>query len=119
MVDKSRRKELMDAYRERKPQVGVFAVTCSVSGEAWVGWSSSLDKRQNSIWTQLRSTRSATAPGPGRTIQEAWLRHGEAAFSYEVLETIEEDNEHTLKMRLDERARHWREKLNAGVLAGR
>lgn len=119
MVDKSRRKELLQQYAERKPHNGVYAVRCAASGEAWVGWSTSLDKRQNGVWMQLRNARSPGAPGPGRTIQEAWLKHGEAAFSFEILETIEEDNDHTLKMKLEEAAKRWREQLSAGSLPSR
>ena len=83
MIDKTRRRELLRAYAERKPQTGVFAVRCPAANAAWVGWSTSLDKRQNSLWFQLRAGGS-----PHADMQALWSTHGEDAFSYDILEQI-------------------------------
>ncbi len=115
MVDKSRRKELLQQYAERKPSVGIFAVKCSATGEAWVGWSKALDKRKNSLWFQLRAGGGV---GIGVVdLQPIWKAHGEDAFSYEILEELTEDNPHKLELLLDERAAHWRAKLDARPIA--
>lgn len=113
-MDKAKRKALVRDYLERKPETGVFAIKCSATGEAWVGWSTSLDKRKNSFWFQLGA---GADPTPG--MQKAWKAHGGNTFSYEVLEEVSEDNPHALKDRLEERAKHWREKLNAPPLPSR
>lgn len=115
MVDNLRRKELLQQYAERKPSVGVFAVKCAATGEAWIAWSRSLDKRKNGIWFELRA-----GGGHGVTeIYPSWKAHGEDAFSYEVLEELAEDNPHRLEILLEERAGYWRTKLNAGTLPSR
>jgi hypothetical protein len=115
MVDNVRRKELQQQYAERKPSVGVFAVQCAATGETWVAWSRSLDKRKNGIWFELRA-----GGGHGVTeIYPSWKAHGEDAFSYEILEELKEDNPHKLEILLEERADYWRTKLNAGTLPSR
>lgn len=115
VVDNSRRKELLQQYAERKPSIGVFAVKCAATGEAWVAWSRSLDKRKNGIWFELRA-----GGGHGVTeIYPSWKAHGEDAFIYEILEEISEDNPHKLEVLLEERADYWRTKLGAGNLPSR
>jgi hypothetical protein len=114
-MDKSRRKELIREYAERPPSVGIFAVKCAATGDAWVGWSKSLDKRQNGLWFSLRTGSLPAAPD----LAGAWKVHGEAAFSYEVLEAIGEDNPHKLELLLDERTTHWRRELNGKAIVSR
>jgi hypothetical protein len=113
-MDKARRKEMLREYADRAPSVGVFAVTCAATGRAWVGWSKSLDKRKNSLGFQWNAGGDAGAPD----VRAAWKAHGADAFSYEVLETITEDNPHKLELLLGERAVYWRAQLNAGSLPG-
>jgi len=112
-MDKARRKELTEGYAERKQPMGVYAVRCSASGEVWVAWTKNLDKRQNALWFEARMGNSRE-----KAFQAAFTRHGEDAFSYEILEELEETNPHTLKTLLPERATHWRDKLGAGELRG-
>lgn len=114
-MDKARRKELMQAYSERKPATGVFAVKCAPTGEAWVGWSKSLDKRQNALWFQLRAGMLLEAPD----LAIAWKTHGEDAFTYETLEEISEDDPHKLGRLLEERMLDWRAKLDGKPIANR
>lgn len=111
--DKSRRRELAREYAERKQPVGVYAVRCAASGEAWVAWTKNLDKRWNALLFQARMGGAKDA-----AFQAAFTTHGEAAFAYDVLEALEETNEHTLETLLPERAAHWREKLGAGEMWG-
>jgi hypothetical protein len=115
MVDKSRRKELMREYAERPPSAGVFAVKCAATDEAWVGWSKSLDKRQNGMWFQLRAGGLPAAPD----LAAAWKTHGEGAFRFEILEAISEDNPYKLELLLEERTTHWRGKLNGKAIVSR
>lgn len=114
-MDKLRRKELMREYAERPPSVGVFAVACAATGAAWVGWSKSLDKRQNGLWFSLRTGSLPAAPD----LSAAWKAYGEEAFRYDILETIAEDNPHKLELLLEERAAHWRSRLNAKPISSR
>jgi hypothetical protein len=100
-MDKQRRREIVQAYKERKPQVGVFQVRCSATG----------DTQQNGIWFGLRmgSYRS-------KTMQAAWKAHGEAAFELSVVERFEDDEAgaYVRDNWLKARVAHWREALGAG-----
>lgn len=113
MVDKSRRKELAREYAERKQPNGVYAVRCAVSGEVWVAWTKNLDKRWNGLLLQAKS-----GGGADTQLHAAATKHGADSLSYEILERVEEANEHTLTTLLPERAAFWREKLGAGALRG-
>lgn len=113
MVDKSRRKELLQQYEERKPSVGVYVVRNSATGEAWVGASRNVDKQKNGLWFSFNLGSS-----PNLDVQASWKTSGEAAFSYEILEVLEETDPHVIERLLPERATHWREKLGAGTIRG-
>jgi hypothetical protein len=105
------RKAAITAYNERKQVVGVFAVRCSVSGEIWVGKTPNLDTIQNRFWFTLRQRAH-----PNRELQSAWSAHGEASFSFEVLEQLpDEEGSYSRDILLQERVDHWRASLNATV----
>ena len=48
----------------------------------------------------------------------AWKAHREAAFSFDELEAVEDENAQLIGLLLKERAAHWREKLGAKKLVG-
>ncbi|MCC7155448.1 MAG: GIY-YIG nuclease family protein [Bryobacterales bacterium] len=103
------KREARRQYKERKTPKGIFAVRCASTGQVWTGSSTHLDSEQNSLWFQLEKGHHLN---PG--LDAAWKEHGRPAFSYEVLETLDDDlpplavND-TLKRRLA----HWREALGA------
>ncbi len=113
MVDKKRREELLQQYSGRKQPTGVFAVRNSASGEVWVGHSRNLDVQHNGLWVRLKYGNS-----PNADVLASWKKHGEAAFSYEILEHIEESDPHAIQRLLPERAEHWRAELKAGTIRG-
>ncbi|MEQ1608540.1 MAG: hypothetical protein ABL956_06185 [Hyphomonadaceae bacterium] len=41
----------------------------------------------------------------------AWKAHGEASFSYEILEHVDEDNPHKLELLVKELTANWPEML--------
>ena len=114
-MDKQSRREALRQYKERTPAVGVFAVRCAATGEAWVAGSRNLDQQQNGVWFSFRH-----GGHPNRAAQAAWNAHGEAAFSFEPLETIETADLTPLSIdaRLKEAEQAWRERLGAGKLVG-
>jgi hypothetical protein len=113
--DKARRREIARAWAERERHQGVFAVRCAATGEVWVAASRNLDTQQNGVWFMLRN-----GGHPNKAVQGAWDAHGEAAFSYEILETIADENLTPLGLAdaLKTRDRHWREALGARALVG-
>jgi hypothetical protein len=111
MVDNARRKELVREYAERKQAPGVFAVRAG--GAVWTGVSRNLATAQNGIWFGLRMGTYVN-----KAAQAAWNAQGEAAFSFEVLEEIADDNPQMIGLLLREREAHWRERLGARKIAG-
>jgi hypothetical protein len=111
-ASKAARRQIADEFKERKVPRGIFAVRCSASGEAWVGSSPNLNAAQNSLWFQLRGGLSRH-----RTLQEAWKRHGEEAFTLEVLEQFDDDTSPLLLNELfSRRKKVWAESLSAQTL---
>ncbi len=113
--DRARKKAIARAWVDRPRLQGVFAVRCAGGGQVWVSTTRNPDTQKNSVWFSLR-----TGGHPNRAAQAAWNAHGEAAFSYEVLETISEEGLTPLglKDRLKARERYWREALGAAALVG-
>jgi hypothetical protein len=85
-MDRDARKAAIAAYKERKPAIGVFAVICSATGQAWVGQSLHVDNHQTGLWFALRQGGS-----PHRSLQAVWTEHGESEFRFEELERLRDD----------------------------
>ena len=114
-MDRSRRKALLDAHKEKKTPIGVFAVRCRTTGEAWVAPSRNLAQQKNGLWFGLRL---GNYPNP--RLQAAWIAHGEDQFTYEVLETLDDAGltPYLLNAALKARAQHWRQALGATAVSG-
>jgi len=108
-VTSEARRAATAAYKKRKVEAGIYAVRCEASGEVWVGAWADLATVQNRIWFALRQ-----GAHPRRDVLDAWRRHGESRFSFEILETLEEEaSPYVRAVQLKDRAQHWREKLAA------
>jgi hypothetical protein len=109
MESKAARKAAIQKFKERKPALGVFAVRCTASGRVWVDASRNLDAAKNGTWFGLR-----TGGHRDKSLQQEWNAHGEAAFAYEILETLDEDL-HPLAVAdlLKQARRRWIEQLGA------
>lgn len=106
------RKAAIAAYKERKVFGGIYLVRCEMSGEVWVGQWSDIETIQTRIWFTLRQ-----GINPHKGLLEAWRQHGEAQFSFEILEKLEDEKSSYMRnSKLKERASYWREKLSANVL---
>jgi hypothetical protein len=112
-MDKARRKEIIRSHKEHTPPQGIFAVRCSTDGSVWVSASRNLEKQQNQIWFGLRQGGL-----PNLRLQAAWKEHGEAAFTFEVLEEVKDENALLIEPLLKEREKHWRAELGAEKVFG-
>lgn len=113
MVDKSRRKELLQQFSERPPQNGVFALRNTKTGDVWVGHTKNLDTQKNSLWGRLSGP-----PNSNQDVQASWKAHGADAFTYEILERFTETDPYVVERLRTERTAHWREELKAGTVKG-
>ncbi|WGR94713.1 GIY-YIG nuclease family protein [Bradyrhizobium sp. ISRA443] len=106
------RKHAIADYKKRASVAGVFAIRCRASGEVWVGQALDLEKIQNRIWFTLRMGDHRDAE-----LQRAWTTHGEASFSLETLERIEDEELAYVRDKLlKERVQRWRVRLNASAI---
>ena len=80
------RKEAIRKFKEQKPARGIYAVRCTTTGRVWVGSSRNLDATRNRTWFSLRIGGHIE-----KSLQEEWNSHGEPAFQYEILETLDPD----------------------------
>ena len=60
---------------------GIYAVRCAATGAVWVGQWPDVATIQTRLWFTLRH-----GTHPTRALLEAWRIHGEAQFSFEILE---------------------------------
>ena len=106
------KKEAIRKFKERKPLAGIFAIRCTANGRVWVGTSRNLDATRNGSWFSLRLGSHIDKP-----LQEEWNAHGEPAFEYEILETLESDL-HPLAVAdlLKEKGKHWVAQMSARPL---
>ena len=85
LESKQSKKEAIQKYKERKPQRGIFAVRCPAEDRVWVGASLNVDATKNSLWFRLRLGGKQDPD-----LLHAWQTHGEAAFTYEILELLDD-----------------------------
>jgi hypothetical protein len=112
-MEQQARKAAAAAFKKRKSEPGIYALTCRPSGERWVGRASDLA----TIWNRL-SVALKMASTPHRSLQAAAREHGAGAFTFEVVERLEKTDDSAplvwamLKKRLD----HWRDELGATAI---
>jgi hypothetical protein len=103
------RKAAVSAYKERKVEAGIYAVRCQTSDEVWIGGAPDLSKIQNRLWFTLRQ---GTNMHP--SVQSAWNAHGSEAFSFEIVERLDEESVGYVRNRvMKERLAWWAEQLRA------
>jgi hypothetical protein len=114
-MDKQSRRLAVSAYKERKVPQGIYAVRCAGSGEVWVGQSPNLEQQPNRIRFGLRQ-----GGHPNPALRAAWAAHGEAAFAFEVLETVdvEDLSAYARANLLKDRDAFWRVELGAAKIVG-
>lgn len=113
MIEKARRKELVREYRERKQLLGIYSVRCEPAGKIWIASTKNLDRQRNGIWFQLRGNSH-----PNKAMMTAWKAHGEASFTYKILEEVDDENPLVLDLLLRDRAAYWLKQLNAEPVVG-
>ena len=70
-----RRKELRDAYKSRRPDMGFLGITRDAA------------KELNSLRAKLNG-----GGHPNRPLQQLWSEHGENGFDFRVADTLEYEN---------------------------
>ena len=106
------RKAALRDYKDHSPARGAFALRNGVTGHVWVGASPNLDAARNGAFFMLRLGQHRD-----RTLQAEWHSHGEAAFVFEVLETLAADAApFSAADELKRMKTHWAARLSAPAL---
>jgi hypothetical protein len=105
-MDKSKRKELQEQYKQLKTYMGAIQITNKISGKIFVDSYPNLKNKWMTIQMQLDMGRFANAE-----LQKDWKELGAGAFSYEVLEQKESEDVTDVRWELKLLKKKWFEKL--------
>lgn len=87
-MDKNRKKELKELYKQMKPDMGVFIIRCNVSSKCHLQATPDLRGVMNGAQVRL-----ASGSHPFRELQQEWKKYGPESFVMEVLERLEVDED--------------------------
>lgn len=79
---------------------GIYKITCTANKKIYIGSAVNLQARKRQHWYALNQNNHHNP-----ILQNAWNKHGEQAFTFEVLEQV-------LPISLTAREQYWLEKLN-------
>lgn len=85
-----RKKELKELYKQMKPEMGVFAVKCTVNNKYYMESSPNLKGRINSTVFKLNAKIH-----PNKELQEDWNRYGEDRFNISIIDTLKYSEDET------------------------
>ncbi|MGI5902059.1 MAG: GIY-YIG nuclease family protein [Desulfitobacteriia bacterium] len=88
-MDKKRKKELLEIYKNRRPEMGVISYRCRVTGEVFLGISKDTKSDFNSINMKLEANWH-----PNKQLQELWNKYGPEGFELSVVKVLEYDDPH-------------------------
>ncbi len=81
MMDTKRKKELLEAYKNRHPEMGVISYRCKETGEVFLGISKDTKSGFNS-----NNMKLAANWHPNKRLQELWNKYGSEGFELSVIE---------------------------------
>ncbi len=105
-MEKSKRKELIDSYKQMDTMMGVYQIKNNVNGKIFISSFANLKNKWLTIKMQLDMGRH-----PNAELQEDWNELGEEAFSYSVLEDKKQESDMDVKWELQQMEKVWLAKL--------
>ncbi|EHQ89912.1 hypothetical protein DesyoDRAFT_2864 [Desulfosporosinus youngiae DSM 17734] len=82
-MDMKRKKQMLEEYINRKPNMGVVSFRCIATGEAFLGISKDTKADFNSTRCKLAANWH-----PNKRLQELWNQYGESGFELSVLKDL-------------------------------
>ncbi|CAG7651277.1 hypothetical protein PAESOLCIP111_06282 [Paenibacillus solanacearum] len=105
-MDKSKRKELLEEFKQIKTYMGVIRITNKVNGKMYIDSHSNLKNKWMTITMQLDMGRFANAQ-----LQKEWKEFGSDTFSYEELERKDTEKVTDMRWELKQILKPWFEQL--------
>ncbi len=112
MVDRSRRKELTNEYKQTRREAGVYRIVNGQTGKSLIGSSTNLDSVRNKLEFARTTSSSGTL---GYQLKPDVERFGIDTFSLEILEVLDVKPEMTdaqVRADLATLEQLWREKYD-------
>ena len=105
-MEKQKRKELLEAYKQQKTMMGVVQIKNEINGKLFVMGFPNLKNKWASQRTQLDMGRHMNL-----ALQKDWNAFGPNAFSYEVLEEKSTEDMPDVRYEVRQMENKWLEKL--------
>lgn len=86
-MDKSKRKQLLQEYKNRCPEKGVISYLCKATEESFLGISEDTAADFNSVNVKLSLNSH-----PNKRLQELWNKYGEESFERTVIKILKYDD---------------------------
>lgn len=96
MMDIMKKKQLLEEYKNRMPEMGVISLRCKDTGEAFLGISKDTKADFNSNRFKLLSDGH-----PNKVMQELWNKYGADSFECSVLKILKYEDpreDHTAEL---------------------
>ena len=97
-MDMKRKMELLNEWKNRRPEMGLIAITCKSTGEMFVDISTDTQFAFNSHRFKLSANFH-----PNKRLQQLWQQYGENGFDYAVVKILKyenKDDDQTEKLKL-------------------
>ena len=105
-MDQSKRKQLVEEFKQIKTYMGIIQITNKLSGRIYVASYPNLKNKWSTLQMQLDLGRFANA-----RLQQEWKEFGADAFTFEVLEQKETDQVTDMRWEQKQLLKPWLEKL--------
>ena len=95
-MDVKRKKQLLEEYKNRRPEMGVISYRCIATNESFLGISKDTRADFNSS-----SAKLAMNYHPNKRLQELWNHYGAEGFALSVVKTLKYENpadDHTAEL---------------------
>lgn len=95
-MDMKRKKELLEEYKNRHPEMGVISFCCKETSEVFLGISKDTKADFNSAKAKLAANLH-----PNKRLQELWNMYGQIGFEQSVIKVLKYDDpleDHTLEL---------------------
>lgn len=95
-MDMKRKKEILENYKNRHPEMGVISYECRETGEIFLGISKDTKADFNSINVKLEANWH-----PNKQLQELWNKYGKESFELSVVKVLKYENpneNHTMNL---------------------
>ena len=105
-MEKDRRKELQENYKQLKTYMGVIQIKNEVNGKIFIASYPNLKNKWLNLKSQLEMGRFANLQ-----LQKDWAEYGETSFTYDVLEEQDTEDISDIRWEAKQLLKKWLDQL--------